>query len=838
VLRRIGLQAAGVSVVVLIAAASGWFGGADLARDLRRGFTVLSPVVVLSVAAAALVVGIAARCMPVGRRHRAVEWLGLSTGQLGSRRPPVSTVVALSAIVALAALFRVVLGEANHVPEVLGDELIYEGLAKGWALHGAPIFRGSLNVGYSTFYPLVLAPAFRFTADGEGALAAAKVINAISMALTAFPAFALSRRVVPRGWALGVAALSVIVPWTVYSSLVMTESLFYPVFVAYAAVLVWTLERPTTRRQAAMLGTLAVLVGVRAQGLTVALGTVAAILLYGALDSQGVVVALRRFRPTLAVFTALLALGIAAASFGVAVPTNSYNVVFGSLDQIGGMLKWAAWNLALFELSLGVVALAALPVAIRGMLRREASPIVRSTGVVAAGLTLSLVGSVALLSASPYGLQRLHERNLFYVTPLVLTCMAYWLWRGLERPFWLSAGCAAAAVTLVALLPERLVQSTNSIDVPSASFLLALDGRIPAVPFRAWVIIIAAVGAGTFLVARHPLFPILTVVLAFAAVTSRVDYRDYLTGAQARSLSWVDHALPPGTNANLVYLGGPHQLCARAAADQDNLTVWTEWFNTHIGGVEYIGNSNPADGLGAPQRLAVGHGGLILRNGRPFAPRYVVVNSRQQIVGTRLRRFDLSSLGRPYGSGPSLTLWRVDAPLRFEPLRPNAGGSVRGRGANLVPDGGFEAGVSGWTGNAGTEVITRTTAQHVAGSTAAMSVATAGSPSSGVYLTDPIPASEKMHYIFSFYVKGDAGQSVIPTLEWISKTVQTPTYDQSTATRLNGSWQLITLADSVPSGTKAMRPAIVLGGTPTTTFYVDSVRLVRGGSGVPAACWA
>ncbi len=370
------------------------------------------------------------------------------------------------------------------------------------------------------------------------------------------------------------------VPWTVYSSLVMTESLFYPLFVAFAAVLVWTLERPTLSRQAAMLGMLAVLVGVRAQGLTVALGTVAAILLFGAFDDHGVVVALRRFLPTLIVFTALLALGIAATSFGVAVPTSSYNVVFGSLDRVGGMLTWAAWNVALFELSLGVVALAALPVAIKGMLRRDAPPSVRSTGAVAAGLSLSLIASVALLSASPYGLQRLHERNLFYVTPLVLTCAAHWLWRGLERPFWLSAGCAAAAVTLVALLPERLVQTANGVDVPSASFLLALDGRIPAVHFRVWVILIAAVGAGTFLVARRPVFPILTVVLAFAAVTSRADFRDSLTGVQAQSLSWVDHALPPGTSANLVYLGGPPQLCARAAVQQDVLTVWTEWFNS------------------------------------------------------------------------------------------------------------------------------------------------------------------------------------------------------------------------------------------------------------------
>src|SRR2546427_7652226 len=126
-------------------------------------------------------------------------------------------------------------------------------------------------------------------------------MDAIAIASTAVPAYLLARRVVPKGWALGVAALSVMVPWTAYSALTLTESLFYPVFVAYAAVLAWTLERPEWRRQAAMVASLAVLVGVRTQALSIALGTVVAILLYGALEA-GVVRVLRRFLPTLALF--------------------------------------------------------------------------------------------------------------------------------------------------------------------------------------------------------------------------------------------------------------------------------------------------------------------------------------------------------------------------------------------------------------------------------------------------------------------------------------------------------------------------------------------------------
>jgi hypothetical protein len=138
----------------------------------------------------------------------------------------------LSAIVVLAALFRGSLSEALHVPVVLGDELIYEGLAKGWALQGEPLLRGSRDLADSVFYPLLLAPAFRVAADESGALTAAKLTNTAAMAVTAVPAYLLARRVVPRGWALGVAALTVIAPWTMYAALIMTESLFYPVFVA------------------------------------------------------------------------------------------------------------------------------------------------------------------------------------------------------------------------------------------------------------------------------------------------------------------------------------------------------------------------------------------------------------------------------------------------------------------------------------------------------------------------------------------------------------------------------------------------------------------------------
>lgn len=804
---------------------------------LRSALEALGPIAVLSAGGVALAVGIGLRVAPTRWRR------GLPRGldplrRMNKRRLPYSTAYWLGAIVLLAGLFRAFLGDALHVPVVLGDELIYEGLAKGWAAQGEPVLRGSRDLADSVFYPLFVAPPFHFAADGASALVAAKVMNATAMAVTALPAYLFARRALPRGWALGVAALTVIVPWTMYAALIMTESLFYPVFVAYAVVLVWTLDRPTILRQAGLVGTLAVLVGVRAQGLSVALGTVVAIVLAGAVDERGLIAALRRFLPTLVVFAAGAATAIGASHAGVAVPTSSYNVLFHSVGAVGRILEWAVWTLGIYELPLGIVALAALPVALAGMLRRDGTPAVRSAAAATIGLGASLLASVALLSASPYGLNHLHERNLFYVTPLVLTCVAHWLRRGMERPLLLSMASAAACVALAWLLPQRLIHFSNNVDVPTASFLLALEARVPSVHLRLWLMLFAVVGAGTFLIARKPVFPIFAVILAFTAVTASVDIRDNLTSSQLRQLAWVDHALPSGATANLVYLGGRFQNCNANAGAQSGLTVWTEWFNARVTTVDYVGGANPADGLPPPTRLTIRRSGKIFRGGKPFSPDYVVLDSRQSIVGKRLDHADLSRITGAEDQRPpaSLTLWRVTSPLRFKLLK-FSGGSVRGRGLNLIPNGDFDTGVNGWAGNTGTETITAKPNKPGAAADTLMAVKTSGHLFSGVFLSRKLAVRQRTGYIFSFRVRGTRGQTVLPTLESFSTTSKTPSsIVQPSGVPLTGSWQLVVLDYTAPRGSTHVIPAIVLSGTHKTTIAVDSVRLVRGSSATPGIC--
>ena len=73
------------------------------------------------------------------------------------------------------------------------------------------------------------------------------------MSLAALPAFLLARRVLGVLYSLGAALLTVALPSMLYTTVIMTENAFYPVFLACALLMALTLERPTALRQFAVL---------------------------------------------------------------------------------------------------------------------------------------------------------------------------------------------------------------------------------------------------------------------------------------------------------------------------------------------------------------------------------------------------------------------------------------------------------------------------------------------------------------------------------------------------------------------------------------------------------
>src|SRR5258707_1253048 len=159
----------------------------------------------------------------------------------------------LAMIVTGSSLLRIVLARRMVAPWIMVDELIYSELAKSFALHGQFLVRDVASNGYGFVYPVLIAPAFRLFSSVPQAYTAAKDLNSVLMSLAAVPAYLLARRTVRPPLALVAAALTVAVPSLVYTGTLMTENVFYPLFLTCALLLVLVLERPTRLRVAAPL---------------------------------------------------------------------------------------------------------------------------------------------------------------------------------------------------------------------------------------------------------------------------------------------------------------------------------------------------------------------------------------------------------------------------------------------------------------------------------------------------------------------------------------------------------------------------------------------------------
>src|SRR5207253_2698341 len=115
------------------------------------------------------------------------------------------------------------------------------------------------------------------------------------MSLTAVPAYFLARRVLAPLPSLFAAVLAVVVPSMVYTGTLMTETLFYPLFVFVALALVLALERPTAVRQLALLGVCLVAYLTRTQAVVLVPAIATAPFALALADRQRLRAALRTF---------------------------------------------------------------------------------------------------------------------------------------------------------------------------------------------------------------------------------------------------------------------------------------------------------------------------------------------------------------------------------------------------------------------------------------------------------------------------------------------------------------------------------------------------------------
>jgi hypothetical protein len=573
----------------------------------------------------------------------------------------------LAAIVAASAVFRAILGRGIVAPFVIVDEVIWSELARGLGDAGDPGLRGEPNPGYSLVYPLLLAPAYALFESLPDAYAAVKVLNAVLMSLAAVPAYLLARRVVGSTLALLAAVLAVALPSLAYTGTVMTENVFYPLFLLVALVLVLVLERPTALRVALLAVLVALSFGTRVQAATFVPAILLAPVALALLAGTGLRDAVRRYATLYGAFAVLGVLALAARLAAGRSPDEllgAYEPVGEADYELGEVLRYVVWHAAELTLYLLVI-----PVAATIVLVARARALDRPLQVLLAAtiaLTVSFLPVVAAF-ASVFS-ERIEERNMFYVAPLFVALLLAWVERGATRPLVPSLAAAIASAALVLAIPfDRFLTTSAISDTLMLLPLWSLEDRIGDAWIELAALVLSASLAATFLlVPRRFAIALPLVVLALWIVSlrpiwwgahgfERFSAGVLFQGIRTPERDWIDRALPDGAVAAFLWTGRT-----------DSLTVHqNEFFNRGVGPVYFVAERTPG---GLPETMVAidrRTGAVTLPDGEPVTDEYLVADATFEPAGERV------ALDIGWGLG----LWRVDPPLvsatRIDGLYPN-----------------------------------------------------------------------------------------------------------------------------------------------------------------------
>ena len=540
----------------------------------------------------------------------------------------------LLAIVAVGSVVNGLLAIPIRHPRVFGDELIYWQLARVFAWTGHFTIRGAAAPHYGVVYPALLAVAQRIGSDQAAAYAIAQGLNAIFFSLTAVPVYFIASRVLRRRHAFLAALLAVVLPSCVLTSAIMTENAFYPVFVTSALIMLRALERPSATRQLLVAASVGLAFLVRAQAVVLLPSYLLAAILLAVTTSRArrasaLAASLRQHAPTIAVLTIA---GVAASVLRGRSTLGPYHVLVTSYG-LSPLAHWALANLADIEIYLGVIPLAAFGILLVQALSSPAlSAELRKLVLLTACLALGLFATVAVLSASQYGLGRTHERNLFFLAPLVLTIFLAWLDAGLPRPRRTATVIAVVLVLLPLTIPLPAVATSSGED--GLALVVWQDRGTPPRHAIAEMMLVAAVAAAVFLRSRRPkvMLGICAAALTVALVAGeRHAVRSVAADRAAwRDAGWIDRAVGP--DARVVALWAT----TKSASQFSRITgLWAdEFFNRSVRDVASADGPLP-DGLPVEEMRIRPNG--CLEAAFPWTPQYAVVETTRPLAAPVVR---------------------------------------------------------------------------------------------------------------------------------------------------------------------------------------------------------
>jgi uncharacterized membrane protein len=563
----------------------------------------------------------------------------------------------VAAIVVLSTAVR--FGFARHMvgPWIMIDEIVYSELAKSFAAGGSFAVRDVPTGGYGVVYPVLISPAYALFHSIPTVYSAIKLINALLMSLAAVPAYLLARRVVSSRGALVVAVLTVAVPSTFYAGTVMTENAFYPIFMLLALALVTLLERPRVTTVLFFLAALALAYETRAQAVAVLAAALLAPFLMTALARRPrELLTHSLLYASVGGVTVLVVLAEVARGRSIKSLLGAYAAATSSSYDAGAVARWLLWHVSELELYVGFVpvfALILLWVQGRTLPRADRAVVAATTSLVAL-----LAVEVAAFASQP-SVQRIEERNLFYVAPLLFTCLVLWLERGMPRPRLATVLAAVGVVALAAAVPyERFLDTSATSDTFAvlALWSTALWLHLPAQDIR-WLVagaaaVLVTVAALGPLRARWAL-PALVLLLYLGAIqpvdsrTQRASIGAVFQGITRSDRDWITAA---------VGSSDPRRVAVLWTGTTDRLTVnENEFFNRDVGPV-YTTNGAVPGGLAQTPVVVSRTSGDYLASGRPVQVRDLLADTSVSVAGREIDQ----------DAKKGLVLLRVDGPLRAE----------------------------------------------------------------------------------------------------------------------------------------------------------------------------
>ena len=562
----------------------------------------------------------------------------------------------LAVIVAGSFALRAWLVRDMVGPFIMVDELIYSELARSVAAGEGFQVRDVPAAGFSLVYPLLISPAYALFDALPDAYAAVKTLNALFMSLAAVPAYLLARRVLAPGLSLAAAVLTLAVPSFAYTGTVMTENVFFPLFLTTALMLVLVLEQPTWRRQLALFGLVILLFATRVQAVAFVPAIVVAPLFLAWLGRRPLrqgYVGLRVLYGLFGGTAALLLTTQLARGQSITNVFGAYAVVGDTSYDPATVARFFLYHLAELDLYLGVLPFAAFALLILAARRLE--PAVAP--FLAAGLALTAAVLLVVAAFASVFANRIQERNTFVVAPFFLIALLVWVDRGGPRqPRVLAVGAVIACALLPLAIPwGRFIETSATSDTLALLPIWSAYGSLLLDSINWTVLAGGAVAAGLMLLIRRRwLFVLPMVTLLFLLTVSynvwsgEHGFRQASTGAVFQGIrvgqrDWIDRALPAGQQAAFVWSG----VTDRFVVNQN------EFFNRSVGPIYYLGGPTPG-GL-AETELTVDErtGVLHTRDGRPVEPAYVLTEDKVAPDGRLVAR----------DPGLGITLWRISGPL-------------------------------------------------------------------------------------------------------------------------------------------------------------------------------